>query len=246
MTKKEFDLKYRGSNKRVAVHCDTEEKAKAFLSLAKSFGYKFLSVDDSVVGSYWDDFKNKTCYVLKHNRIMYGRISTFIETYHSIVEFELDEPNGYAIEDTPSPIKETTKESNMKFKVGQKVRVRSDLVVGARYGGLIWYAHMENELSGKIFTIPDVSYSGKYILSETSYILSEEMLEPVTEETFKIGDVVYDLYGDKAKIVDTSFVITYENSSLRFVKRKNEITKEKPLKKITKEQLAEMGYEVEE
>lgn len=110
MTKEQFDLKYRGE--KVAVHCDTEEKAKAFLSLAKSFGYTWNGGD--YLDNYWYVEKEKTCYRVISDGVMTGD-KIFYKAYGcTIVEFELDEPNGYAIEDTPSPMEET-------FKIGDVV-----------------------------------------------------------------------------------------------------------------------------
>lgn len=167
MTKEKFDLKYHGE--KVAVHCDTEEKAKAFLSLAKSFGYKRRGGNDLEQVSYWGNYKEDTCYILYDTLVIYSSKSSYESLRYTIVEFELDEPNGYAIEDTPSPFK----------------------------------------------------------------------------ESFKIGDVVYDNFGVKAVVKRLFYELEYEDGHC-FKKAHETLTHKKPLKKITKEQLADMGYEVEE
>lgn len=113
MTKEQFDLKYSGE--KVVVHCDTEEKAKAFLSLAKSFGTIWASgekIDETLRD---ESYEETMCYsISKDGRMRYADLDFLKSRGYKIVEFELDEPNGYAIEDTPSP---------MKFKVGDVVYV---------------------------------------------------------------------------------------------------------------------------
>lgn len=155
MTKEQFDLKYRGE--KVAVHCDTEEKAKAFLKLEDSFGTVW-SNGERLDETLWGSYKKETCYSLfKDGKMVIGQLDWYKSEGYTIVEFELDEP----------------------------------------------------------------------------------------KETFKIGDVVYTKRGYKVKIVDTAWFVEFENGDGRFFKRHSDLTHKKPLKKITKEQLAEMGYEVE-
>ena len=168
MTKEQFDLKYRGE--KVAVHCDTEEKAKAFMSLAKSFGYTWCNGESLDNQSYIRNYGDKLCLTIESIFDKQG-IAVAVLNYmkannYKIVEFELDEPNGFAIEDTPSPMK----------------------------------------------------------------------------ETFKVGDVVYTTRGFKVKIVDTAWVVEFENDNGTFLKRNRELTHTKPLKKITEKELADMGY----
>lgn len=68
----------------------------------------------------------------------------------------------------------------MKFKVGDKVRVREDLVVDRKYGGLTFVSPIA-ELCGMVFTVGeirnghDVSY---YELDEVSCAWTDEMIEP--------------------------------------------------------------------
>ena len=92
MTKREFDLKYR--SEKVAVHCDTEEKAMAFLSLAKSFGYKWVDTeDDSIVNTYWESHKSRTCYDIEEDDdIMFAYTDYYKDEGYKIIPFELDEP----------------------------------------------------------------------------------------------------------------------------------------------------------
>lgn len=79
----------------------------------------------------------------------------------------------------------------MKYKVGDKVRVRSDLEVGKIYGNAPLTSLML-PLLGKVATIKELEY-GRYILKEDEtgidYWWTDEMFVPVpkelTEEKFK-------------------------------------------------------------
>ena len=69
--------------------------------------------------------------------------------------------------------------------------------------------------------------------------------EMTPKEAFNVGDVVtYTLLGATAKIVDIKPCYLLEGYN--YYVTEDKIKKVKPLKKITKEQLADMGYEVGE
>lgn len=69
----------------------------------------------------------------------------------------------------------------MKYKAGDKVRVRKDLVVGKRYGCYPAVSKMV-EKSGKIATIRTV-HSDFYEIYKDVYSWTDEMFEPVEELT---------------------------------------------------------------
>jgi len=86
------------------------------------------------------------------------------------------------------------------FQVGDKVKVREDLTAGVRYNEYRCNEEME-ELRGKICTIRNISNSsGVYNIVEekSSWFWTDDMFEPVTENTkedktmnkFKVGDKV--------------------------------------------------------
>ena len=66
----------------------------------------------------------------------------------------------------------------MRYKVGDKVRVRSDLNISVMYGALRAVNEMLNE---KIVTITSVHHS-YYKVVEDNYMWTDEMLEGVEEE----------------------------------------------------------------
>lgn len=66
----------------------------------------------------------------------------------------------------------------MKYKVGDKVKVRSDLRVGKSYGDAFVYDM--SKFRGKIVTIESVWKQG-YRIEEDAYWWTDEMLEPVEE-----------------------------------------------------------------
>lgn len=68
----------------------------------------------------------------------------------------------------------------MKYKVGDKVKVRSDLKCEEYYGGITFNFEM-NKFKGIEITIARVNYGGYYEVLETPYNFTDEMLEPVEE-----------------------------------------------------------------
>lgn len=67
----------------------------------------------------------------------------------------------------------------MKYKVGDKVKVRSDLKACEQYGANIATNGMER-LAGKIVTISRVGYA-HYLVEGMNYNWTDEMFEPVEE-----------------------------------------------------------------
>lgn len=70
----------------------------------------------------------------------------------------------------------------MKYKVGDKVKVRSDLKCEEYYDGVPFTSGM-NRFKGMEITIARVNYGGYYEVLETPYNFTDEMLEPVEELT---------------------------------------------------------------
>lgn len=68
----------------------------------------------------------------------------------------------------------------MKYKVGDKVKVRSDLRCEEYYDGVPFSSEM-NRFKGMEFTIARVNNGGYYEVLETLYNFTNEMLEPVEE-----------------------------------------------------------------
>ena len=68
-----------------------------------------------------------------------------------------------------------------KYKVGDKVKIRSDLIVGEEYGEMKWLIGMK-DLSGCVLTVMD-EYANLHHFEETPYTLSEDMIECIVEES---------------------------------------------------------------
>ena len=89
----------------------------------------------------------------------------------------------------------------MKYKVGDKVRVKDDLRVDVEYGHLSLSAEMAKNC-GKVFTAQDVSHlSCRFIEDGGRYWFSNEMLEPV-EELHKPQFVIDKTRGLKSIYID--------------------------------------------
>lgn len=70
----------------------------------------------------------------------------------------------------------------MKYKVGDKVRIREDLVIGGNYGGCVAVDDM-TDMGGNVVTIERVGNLDYYIEEDPDeYCWTDEMFEPVEEE----------------------------------------------------------------
>ena len=106
MTKKEFNKKCLGK----AVHCDTEEKAKAFLKLADSVGYKWENGTKLINTITYTVHKEKTAYFVENKGLTYGCTDFSIRNNYEIVEFELEEPKKeYKLKELENENKDKTK-----------------------------------------------------------------------------------------------------------------------------------------
>lgn len=71
----------------------------------------------------------------------------------------------------------------MKYNVGDKVKIREDLIINKKYGGLnFWEGGMFN-CRGRVSVIEECHSDTTYKLKDMPYVFSEEMLEPVKEGT---------------------------------------------------------------
>ncbi len=70
----------------------------------------------------------------------------------------------------------------MKYKVGDKVRIREDLVMGWNYGGSVAVDDM-TDMAGSVVTIEKVGERFGYCIEEDpdNYCWTDEMFEPVGE-----------------------------------------------------------------
>ena len=80
-----------------------------------------------------------------------------------------------------------------KYKVGDKVKIREDLIVGKRYGSEIFVDDMA-EFKGKEVTIKSVyNYSEEYRIEELGFTWTDKMIEGLAKEVkpnFKLEDEV--------------------------------------------------------
>lgn len=96
----------------------------------------------------------------------------------------------------------------MKYKVGDKVKVRSDLKCEEYYGGITFSFEM-NKFKGMEITIARVNYGGYYEVLETPYIFTDEMLEQVEEMS---AEEAVRLYAKMCKDSNCDVCPVYEKS----------------------------------
>lgn len=80
-----------------------------------------------------------------------------------------------------------------KFKIGDKVKIKKDLIVGKQYGSYIFIGGMEDSL-GKVYEIIGSYAPRVYILDyndnsedDYKYLFTEEMLESISEDAPSIS-----------------------------------------------------------
>lgn len=78
----------------------------------------------------------------------------------------------------------------MKYKVGDRVRVRRDLQIGAPYGDWLFSSGM-NDYKGKVVTI-SVTYQNKYRVREDKerWVWTDEMLEGLVEDELTAEEAI--------------------------------------------------------
>ena len=116
----------------------------------------------------------------------------------------------------------------MKYKVGDKVRVREDLEVGKKYGYYNVVEDME-KYKGKEFIINEVSRSYYRLKNENWYCWTDEMLEPVEE-------------GEKNNMNIEELNLEYKNKMDILMKEYKEKVKE--LEETKEEPFIEKGQEM--
>lgn len=74
----------------------------------------------------------------------------------------------------------------MKYKVGDKVKIRKDLILLATYGNATFHIGM-GHLRGETVTICGMEEKeSRYRINESSFTITDEMLEPIDTGTYKI------------------------------------------------------------
>lgn len=73
------------SKEKLAIHCDTEEKANKLLKAFDKLGKKWCDEDSYIGNNYWYDKRENTCY---SNDNGYTSINWYKENDYKIYEFE--------------------------------------------------------------------------------------------------------------------------------------------------------------
>ena len=88
----------------------------------------------------------------------------------------------------------------MKFKVGDKVRIREDLIIGKKYGSITNYSFLsEIDKNLGVQIITEITEEGNYKLNKAKFIYSKEMLEPVKEKENEMEKMV--IIRDGSKVI---------------------------------------------
>jgi hypothetical protein len=79
----------------------------------------------------------------------------------------------------------------MKYKVGDKVRIREDLITNKRYNGLSFIPSME-QYKGKVATITNIIFGDHYIidLDDNDWCWADEMFEDIVSNSMTVKDLL--------------------------------------------------------
>lgn len=87
----------------------------------------------------------------------------------------------------------------MKYKVGDKAKIREDLEIGKTYNGQTFVTQME-KYKGQIVTIKIVDNGGHYIEEDgQDWYWTEDMLEDLEKKT--IGEIIDNLMKNPALVI---------------------------------------------
>ena len=96
-------------NGEIAVHCDTEEKAKDFLKECEKRDIGWSSGKKANHNTNWDSYKIDTCYscyILRERELVYGSKHFFKKEGLEIIKWEIDEMKELTFKEVIANIKE--------------------------------------------------------------------------------------------------------------------------------------------
>ena len=119
----------------------------------------------------------------------------------------------------------------MKYKVGDKVRVKSNLIVGEEYDRIIFIDKMK-EFENKVLVVKEVNDIGYYLEGDIYYLIwTDAMLEKIEEDIEEdfidnITNIVKKLLTDPKVIYkELGQKIQKQEEQIKKLKMKNEVLK---------------------
>ena len=82
------ELLERIKTEKIVVHTPMEEKAVVLLKMLDKRGFTWVYGDKLTTETYYEDYKEKTCYSLLDKEIMFGPLNFYQEHDYTIIEFK--------------------------------------------------------------------------------------------------------------------------------------------------------------
>lgn len=153
---------------KIYVHCDTEEKAKDFIKKAFENNCGWMMGDSSE--TYFKEDLDKTCYILSGRYLVHVSLDDRSHKGCTVIEWEVKQDNSES---------NKGENSNMKYSIGDKVKIREDLQKGKMYNFHYDIINEMLELKGKTAIITKYIPNEYYELDidNGEYCWTDEMLE---------------------------------------------------------------------
>lgn len=146
-----------------------------------------------------------------------GTITNIAKTFSETYVYKIDDNSFMYTDEMIEGLAE--EKTSSTYKVGDKVRIKDDLVIDKKYGGTVFVSGMTEYKEVTISKI-ETRIDGKcvYISEENRYCYTDEMIEGLVLNKYKVGD--------KVKIREDLIVDEYygSNSFVENMKSYEEIT----------------------
>jgi hypothetical protein len=95
----------------------------------------------------------------------------------------------------------------MKYKVGDKVKIREDLIIGKRYNNGITFISNMAQYMGKVATITNIIFGDHYIidLDDNDYCWTDEMFEDIVSNSMTVKDLLNHTDVEKRGLIITIY-----------------------------------------
>lgn len=192
---KEFNWEeFKDKNNKIAVHCKTEEEAKDFCNQMHEHGMKWTDGDSYLGVTYWERYRDKTCYNNRGGYTPYG--------YYEKEKYKILEWSDYMKKEfTKADLKDGMVVEYQDKTFGRRLVAGDYLIGGDGYSELNNYADnlINNNANLEIVKIYKIRYGGCFndLMEDKNLKLIWERSEPKKMTTEEMRQKLEELTGEK-------------------------------------------------